>query len=259
MRETTDLYRQIQAGDHWAETRLTIGESGRLIDEYGSTITFGGAAVSVGSSGADSGFGEDKLISVSTSSRMFSQEGIAVGSCVSGEIDVELIKPAGEIVRMARLVPYVRITDGEQHSEWIQKGVYYIDTREENSDDSGIMIFKLHGYDAMLKAEADYPESALDWPAADIDVVREIAAFMDVALDPRTVDAMTKAYPVQYPGEYSCREVLGYIAAMYCGCFVMSDLGELRLITLGGMPVETRYLIESSGSAITFGGDRILV
>jgi hypothetical protein len=39
----------------------------------------------------------------------------------------------------------------------------------------------------------------------------------------------------------------------------MSDLGELRLITIYGIPKETRYLIEPSGFAITFGGDRILV
>lgn len=259
MHDTSELYREILAGEHWTETRLAIGESGRLIDRFGSAITFGGTAISVGSSGADSGFGENVLISIETSNRMFSEESITVGSCVSGEIDVEIIKPAGEIVRMARLVPYVRITNGSRHSEWIQKGVYFIDTREENSDDSGIVIFRLHGYDAMLKAEADYPESALAWPAADIEVVREIAAFMGVTVDPRTAAAMTRAYPVQYPAEYSCRETLGYIAAMYGGCFVMSDLGELRLITLGGMPMETRYLIASSGSAITFGGDRILV
>ena len=46
---------------------------------------------------------------------------------------------------------------------------------------------------------------------------------------------------------------------MYAGSFVMSDLGELRLITIHGIPKETRYLVESTGSVITFGGVRILV
>ena len=70
---------------------------------------------------------------------------------------------------------------------------------------------------------------------------------------------MTWGYPVQYPAEYSCREVLGFIAAMYAGCFVISDLGELRLVALNSIPPETRRLITKDGFAITFGGVRILV
>ena len=46
---------------------------------------------------------------------------------------------------------------------------------------------------------------------------------------------------------------------MYAGCFVMSDLGELRLVALNGIPAETRYLIAAAGQPITFGGVRILV
>jgi hypothetical protein len=53
--------------------------------------------------------------------------------------------------------------------------------------------------------------------------------------------------------------VLGYIAAMYAGSFVMSDLGELRLIPINNIPKETRRLIDQSGNAILFGGVRILV
>jgi hypothetical protein len=111
----------------------------------------------------------------------------------------------------------------------------------------------------MLKAEQDYPASTLSWPAKDIDVVREIAAFIGVSLDPRTIPIFNRGYRIQYPTGYSCRDVLGYIAAAYAGCFVMSDHGELRLITIYGIPKDTRYLIEPSGFAITFGGDRILV
>jgi hypothetical protein len=111
----------------------------------------------------------------------------------------------------------------------------------------------------MLKAEQDYPESKLTWPARDMDVVREIAEFIGVPVDPRTDAIIIRNYFVQYPGEYSCREVLGYIAAMYAGCFVMSDAGELRLLTFYGIPKETRYLIAAAAQPITFGGVRILV
>lgn len=259
MQATSALYQELLSSRHWKETRLAIGETGKLITKLGDSITFGGTRILVGSSGADGGFDEGTLISMSTYSRMFAEDKPSVGGCISGEIKVEMLRPLGDIPRQARMVPYVRLTDGTRRSEWIQKGVYFIDTRELIEDGSGIERLTIHGYDAMLKTEQAYPSSTLSWPATDIQVVREIAEFIDVPVDSRTAAIMTRGYKVQYPGEYTCREVLGYIAAMYAGCFVMSDLGELRLIALNSIPPETRYLVTNTNDIITFGGDRILV
>jgi hypothetical protein len=78
-------------------------------------------------------------------------------------------------------------------------------------------------------------------------------------VDPRTVAIMKKGYMVQYPAEYSQRETLGFLAAMYAGSFIMSDSGELRLVQFSSLAKETSYLIDNAGFVITFGGDRILV
>lgn len=259
MQKTSDLYRELLASNYRTETRLAIGETGRLITKQGDSITFGGTSILVGATGADGGYDETILISLGTESRVFGEETPTVGCCVAGEIDIEMLKPVSEIPKQARLVPYVRLTDGVRYSEWIQKGVFYLDTRQKKEDGSGIEKLVIHGYDAMLKAEQTYPASKLSWPAKDIDVVREIADFLDVSVDSRTAALMTWGYRIQYPAEYSCREVLGYIAAMYAGCFIMSDLGELRLVALNEIPAETRYLIAAAGQPITFGGVRILV
>lgn len=239
MQATSDLYRelfaQLQAGRRGVrcETRLEIG-SGDII------------------------IGESGILSLKTVQRVFSENTPSVGACVSGEIGVEIIPPTSEIPRQAKLVPEVRITDGTQYSEWIQKGVFYIDTRQRIPGASFTSL-RLCGYDAILKTEQDYPESTLDWPAADVDVVQEIAASIGVTVDARTLAIMTDGNLIQYPAEYSRREVLGYIASMYAGCFIMSDLGELLLIQLHGIPKETNYLIDHARNAITFGGVRILV
>lgn len=265
MQETSALYKELlseyQAGRSGVkvDTRLAIGETGVLITRLGDTITFGGVSILVGASGGDGGYDETLLISMKADFRVFSEESPAVGNCVSAEIDVEMLKPVSELPRQARLVPYVRLTDGERFSEWIQKGVFYIDTRSKKQDGSSIEKILIHGYDDMLKAEQDYPASTLSWPARDIDVVREIAAFIGVSIDSRTIPIINRGYMIQYPAGYSCRDVLGYIAGVYAGCFVMSDLGELRLITINGIPEETRYLIDTSGAAIMFGGVKILV
>lgn len=259
MQQTSDLYRELLATNYRTETRLAIGEAGRLITKQGDSITFGGTSILVGASGADGGYDETILISLGTESRVFGEETPTVGCCVAGEIDIEMLKPVSEIQKQARLVPYVRLTDGVRYSEWIQKGVFYLDTRQKKEDGSNIEKLVIHGYDAMLKAEQTYPSSSLRWPAKDIDVVRELAEFLDVSVDSRTEALMAWGYRIQYPAEYSCREVLSYIAAMYAGCFIMSDLGELRLVTINGIPAETRYLIAVAGQPITFGGVRILV
>lgn len=259
MQPTSSLYQELLAGPHSCEVRLAIGETGTLITKLGESITFGGTSILIGTSGADGGYDESLLVSVSTNSRVFAQDTVGAGSCVSSEISVRMLQPYGEIPRQARLTPYVRLTDGTRVSEWIQKGVFYVDTREKDLDNSQIEYINLHGYDAMLKAEQDYPNGSLQWPAADIDVVREIAQYLNVSIDTRTFDLLTHRYSIQYPAGYSCREVLGYIAALYGGCFIMSDIGELRLVAFYAMPAETRYLVNEARMALTFGGDRILV
>lgn len=257
MQETSSLYKEIISGEHWKEYRLAIGDKGHLITELGEAILFAGIRILVDTTGADGGYAEDIIVSMNTYGGIFSEDTPAVGECVAGEISATILKPKGDIPRMSQVVPYVRVCNSEQKSEWIRKGVYYIDKRSYSGEENELMT--IHGFDAMLFSEADFPSSTDEWPRKDIDVVRDIAKEMDVTVDSRTVAIMDKGYPVQYPAEYSQRETLGFLAAMYAGSFVMSDVGELRLIQLNGIPKETSYLTDHAGFTLLFGGDRINV
>ena len=257
MQTTSSLYKEIVSGEHWKEYRLVIGEKGKLITELNEAILFGGFRILVSSSGADSGYPEDIIVSMNTYVSVFPEDTPVVGESIAGEISATILKPKGDIPRMSRVAPYVRVCNSEKQSEWIQKGVYYIDKHSYSGEENELMT--IHGFDAMLFAEADFPSSDEQWPRKDIDVVRDIAAEMDVQVDVRTVAIMNKGYMVQYPAEYSQREVLGFLAAMYAGSFVMSDSGELRLIQMNGIPKETSYLTDHAGFILTFGGERILV
>ena len=260
MQNVSETYRRLVAGTHWAEVSVAIGESSRLITRQGECITFGGVAILTGTAGGGGGYRENMLKSVKTSHAVFPGDTPGVGNCVAGKIVVEMRVPRAEIPKRARIVPYVRLTDGETVSEWIQKGVSYLDKREMLDPDSAFPTLRLTGYDAMLTAERDYPaRSALAWPATDEQVVREIADCLRLSVDPRTWVVLNRRYAIQYPAGYSCREVLGYIAALYGANWLMTDLGELRLLALNGIPPETRYLVNRLGEAITFGGVRILV
>lgn len=199
---------------------------------------------------------ETKLTSMRTVRGIFSGSSPAVGCCVSGEIDVSMLDPGETIPRMAKLEPFVRAVNDTEQSEWLPKGVFYIDTRE--TDQNGVI--SIHGYDDMLKTEADFPYGTIaEWPSTDAAVVQAVAAQIGAGIDSRTWDIITEDYTVQLPSGYTSREVLGYVGAMYAGCWIMTDEGKLRLITLNGLPEETNYLVDESGNLLSFGGTRILV
>ena len=232
MQSTSALYQTIIAGDHWFETRL-------IIDGVGT-------------------YGETDLFAMSTTHEMF-HNSPTIGSAVAGEITVKMVYPQDvTIPAMAKLLPQVRACNATQQSEWISQGVYYIDTRERTVTDYGESVLELHGYDAMLKAEQMY-NGRITGDSTDIQMVNEIAYQMGVSVDSRTTALMTAAYTIPLPTGYSYREVLGYIASMYVGCFIITDEGKLRLVSITELPPETSLLITEDGDPIQFGTDFILV
>lgn len=200
-------------------------------------------------------YGEDQIVSLSTTSDLFAEDTMSIGGAVAKEIDLVLRQP-GTIPRMAQMIPSYRLVKGTQASEWIQKGIYYIDTR---SVDEVTGVMTIHGYDDMLKAEQVWePAQSLEFPMTMVQAVNVIAQLMGVTLDPRT--ALNQIYTIDYPANnYTLRDVLRYIAVANAGNWIITDDGKLRLVSFGEIPTETNYLVEEDGDAITFGGDRILV
>lgn len=227
MQTVSALYQQIMSGEHYAERKINI---------------------------AGTDYGEDTIVSLTTTGGLFADGTLSVGSAVSREINLSLWNVSTTIPKMAKLIPYYRLSNGTQTSEWIQKGVYYIDTR---SVDSGLLT--IHGYDDMLKAEQIWtPDQSLEFPMPMTQAANIIADIMGVEIDARTV--LNSAYTVDYPAnDYTLRDVLRYIAAAHGGNWIMSDVGELWLVGLNTLPPETNYLCDEDGDWITFGGDRILV
>lgn len=232
MQTTSELYKQLLADPkHYKEVKVKIA-------------------------GVEYGWGD--LVSVATSGGLFTAPGI--GNCASRQIDVTLL-PLGDIPRQAKMEVYVRLVSGEQASEWIPKGVFFISQRKKDKRTGQLSIT---GYDAMLKAESVWLNSDYDtenWPMSQQAAAEDIAYRLGVELDQRTV--LTTSFPVDYPvdenGDLTMREVLGYIAVSNAGNWIITDEGKLLLLKYGDVPPETYYLVEEGGSAITFGGDRILV
>lgn len=259
MRQTSDLYRSLMSDPaHYFEVSVVIGDRGRLINESGLEILFGGYALVVQRNGAEGGYKSSSLISLSTSRAVFGDNEPSVGNCISGEINLKMLKPNAVLPRMAQIIPFVRVTNGVEHSEWLQKGLYYLDTREFSFDGRAETL-TLHGYDPLLMLEQLYPEVKHSFPCSDIDAVRDIAYLIGVPIDENTLDEMNYDYQIEEPGTYTCREVLSYIGALYGGNWIINDIGALQLVRFTALPEQTNYLIDHVGNAITFGEEEVRI
>lgn len=196
-------------------------------------------------------YGPEQEVSHSVESGLFEQFGI--GNASTAKLTVSLF--AKEIPRAATIKRFVRLRSGEQATEWLPKGVFFTNRR---SDDDG--YWTIEAYDSMRKAEVVWEpdQNFLSFPLSMPAAVAEFARIMQVEIDPRTV--LNPAYTIDYPAnEYTIRDELCFIAAAHAGNWIITDEGKLLLVPLLSAPPETHYLITEYGSAITFGGVRILV
>ena len=201
-------------------------------------------------------YGQERIVSLETSGGVFDQPDI--GGCASRQIDLTLRQP-GEIPRSAEIRVFVRLALGEETSEWLPKGLFYISTRRL---DTRTGFLELHGFDAMRRAGEVWDiDPHANWPMSGQEAAADIARQMGVEVDPRT--ALSGAFPVDYPvdenGDMAMQDVLEGIAVSEAGNWIISDKGKLLLLKLGDIPAETSYLVDEHGAAITFGGVRILV
>ena len=177
MNTSSELYKSILSGNHSFEVKVNI------------------SATAEGLVQSSTDYGMDVLTSLSSRRSVFGSGSPRIGLAPSGELALSLYVESGVVPRMAELRPYIRVVNDTQQSEWIAKGVYYIDTREA---DTTTGLLTLHAYDSMLKGEQAYPSTSHSWPYSDINTVTEIASFLGVAVDAQTTSLMTAGFLIVY-------------------------------------------------------------
>lgn len=240
MVNVSDLYKSIVQGSHWTECALV------MTDTNNNTHSVY----------------EKSLFSVTITDGVC-ENGFEIGNAVSAEVDIEMVDPVSWTPKkMGKIVVWYRVTNGTQTSEWVAKGIFWIDTREKTKSTGNEDVLRIHGYDIMMWTEQDYP--AVNWNTrSDYSVVLDICGYLNIGLDEET-DAFfqtTRAgYVLPTPYNYSIREVLRSIATANCGNWVIAESGKLRLVRMNALPAETYYLITpNTQDIITIGGDRIVL
>lgn len=209
-------------------------------------------------------YNNTKIVSATTRAAMLDSK-LTIGNCIAKELNLVLRNLSGILTiipRMAQIRMQFRLNDGATQSEWLPKGTFFIDTRDESY--GGVLA--IDAFDPMLKAEQSFtrPGEQGQWPRSDITIVNLIASRIGVTVDARTTAIITNNYQIPYPGygdgAYTCRELLGYIGTMYGGNWIITDENKLRLIILGDIPAgDTNLLVTQNGDFITIGGYRIIV
>lgn len=246
MQVVTDTYKSLWASPHSIEVMVSIN-------------------------GVD--YDSSQIYSMSTTRQIFNENTPVIGSCVSSEIDLEIINPQEAIPPMAEIKPYVRIVGDGGTSEWICKGVYYIDTRQNTKNPYGVNRLTIHGYDAMLKLSGQYA------------AVNPSASFpMNAAI---FLYSITQTYGIQYdtsqaytlltrlqeivitnPQKRTFREILGYIGMKLSGNWIIDEINAgspdktygLKFVQFGNYDDgQDGLLIDENGNYITIGGDKIIV
>ena len=167
--------------------------------------------------------GEDKITDLKTNGALFAENDFSFGGCISRQFEMSFYPGNITIPRMAKVQLYMQLTNGTHTSEWISKGIFYIDTRE--TDSNGLM--RISGYDAMLKTEQDFiPTSTQQSMQA---TASQIATAIGVSLDSRCA---FENYNCQLVTGYSMREILGFIAGVHGGNWIITDVGNLRLVRI---------------------------
>lgn len=192
------------------------------------------------------------------SGALFSGNGPGIGGAVAREIDLQ-IYPQGTIPKRAEIRVWFRLVAPDASAtDWYPKGVFYIAARHTDRV-SGVMT--IHGYDAMIKADQPFftEGDTGEWPRPMRQLVDEIAQRMGVELDSRMEGALNETYMAEFPNDLTMRELLGAVACAHGANWIITDAGKLLLIQFAASRKETGYLVDEYGSAITFGGIRIVV
>lgn len=196
-------------------------------------------------------YGEDEIVNHSVKSALF--EDFSVGNATTASLHLVLAPKNQdvEIPRGAKITRYVKLVNGNQESESIQKGVFYINRRSTDS-----YQLTLEAFDPMRKADNLWePEQNMVFPMKMKTAVNILADLIGVTVDER--NEINPNFTIDYPdSQTSIRDVLCWIAAANGGNFIISDEGKLYLVKLKTAPV---LLSDENKNIITFGNDVSIV
>lgn len=187
---------------------------------------------------------DEGITDIETSGAVFSNDELSIGAVISREmklnISLDLI-PSSSIYMGAKISPFVRPKfNNSTSNDWVQKGVFLIDTREEDIEGNTLDITL---YDSLMKTEQKYMTEGDQgiWPRSAYNVIVDCCQKIGVSVNSTTLSRLSaKSYMIPYTNDSTMRDVMASIAGMYGGNFILNDSGELQLILLSDILVSNQ-------------------
>lgn len=172
-------------------------------------------------------------ISAPVINRALFSDALSVGNCVSATLQFSLLTK-DTVPKSAKIVIQQRLSDGARYSEWLPAGTFFVSKRTADAV-TGLLTFQC--YDSMLKANAPYPltdASEAEFPKPMTACIQTIAERMGVQVDPRTWDHIQTGfeYVIPMPIGLTMIKVLGYIAGVHGGNWIITPENKLRFVPL---------------------------
>ena len=147
------------------------------------------------------------------------EDDITIGSTVSAYIDVTM-KNTGLLFENTEVELQIGLLTDNKY-EYVPMGIFKA-ARPEEID--GRMI-KFTAYDRMINTEVLFV-SELTYPATALQVLNEACKLSGIT---RSTTGLGTLYIQEKPQGYTCREIIGYIAALYGKFAVIDRKGKLQL------------------------------
>jgi len=217
---------------------------------------------------------ESSIYSLKTYHKTFDDP--SLGNAIAGEIDLVIKRGNNTIPRMAKIEPYISVCNATQQSEWVKKGVYYIDTRSYDKDLDKLTI---HGYDGMMFLDQNFPDGFEFTSCMVLKCIMDVATAAGLTYS----NKFTLAYNFWKNGQsyikenhiiysfcfdeyqlqnvpYTMRNFLGYCGSVFGINFFMNDKGELDCVAFGiGIKTPLYHVKDGTKAAITIDGECIYV
>jgi hypothetical protein len=184
-------------------------------------------------------YAEDKIISFEIEQSIVSGQEFEIGAAPSSRLVIRL-RTNAEITPNAKIVPYIALDAGDLRwvdadfaweeadvpweggtTSWIPLGEFYVDSREKVNN-----TWEYTCYDKLMFANTPYV-SSLTYPATMQAVWDEICTQLGYTYDSSVVIDPSYTVPVA-PTGYTCRQVMGFIAAANAASVYAGRDGVIR-------------------------------
>ena len=167
----------------------------------------------------------DSIESLSIERSLCGDSAFSLGNVYASKLSLSIIPHNTPIPRMASVIPYVRMSGVAGHTEWVPLGVFYIDTRKKQ----GVRLI-LECYDKALMMDVPFivEGQSLEYPLPMTEALSYICSRLGVSMT--NMETINKDFSIEYPNNFTMREVAGFIASANAGNFTFDYDGNLKLV-----------------------------